>query len=137
VRVTQDAGARCRAAKELAGAGDYEAARDALGDLWDALGSAQGSKVCHQEIRQNCCCERGVVGCWAAQAGSGRQAFAKDLISESIRIFETLGDQETIAEAQSDLALCYWREGGMNEARVWFREAYRAQPSRQTSFASW
>jgi len=45
------------------------------------------------------------------------------LISESIRIFETLGDQETIAEAQSDLALCYWREGGMNEARVWFREA--------------
>ncbi len=29
---------RCAAAKALAGVGDYEAARDALGELWSGIG---------------------------------------------------------------------------------------------------
>jgi tetratricopeptide (TPR) repeat protein len=53
----------------------------------------------------------------------GAQELAKDLISESIRAFDALGDQEKLAEAQSHLAVCYWREGAMEEARVWFHEA--------------
>jgi tetratricopeptide (TPR) repeat protein len=34
-----------------------------------------------------------------------------------------LGNKDKAAEAQKDLAICYWREGAMDEARVFFREA--------------
>ena len=37
-RGVQDPGAKCRAAKALASSGDYEAAREALGDLWGGIG---------------------------------------------------------------------------------------------------
>src|SRR3989442_3953053 len=59
----------------------------------------------------------------AAQQIGGAQEFAKDLIGEKIRRFESLGDQEKMAEALTDLAICYWRAGAMDEARVWFGEA--------------
>jgi tetratricopeptide (TPR) repeat protein len=72
----------------------------------------------------------GTVGSIVGWVGSsaqipGAQAFAKDLISESIRAFEALREPDKIAEVQNDLAVCYWREGAMDEARVWFQEAFR------------
>jgi tetratricopeptide (TPR) repeat protein len=51
----------------------------------------------------------------------GAQETAKDLISESASIFENLGNTEKIAEARVDLAICYWREGALDEARVTLR----------------
>ena len=47
------------------------------------------------------------------------QETAKNIITQSIEIFETLGMlTERVAEARGDLALCYWREGAYDEARV-------------------
>jgi hypothetical protein len=51
----------------------------------------------------------------------GAQEVAKDLISESAGIFESIWESEKVAEAQVDLAICYWREGGLDEARVTLR----------------
>jgi len=48
---------------------------------------------------------------------------AKDLISESARAFEKLGQRNKVGEARSDLALCYWREGAFDEARVILQDA--------------
>ena len=45
------------------------------------------------------------------------------LISESIRRFEEQDAREKVAEARTDLAICYWREGAMDEARIWFQSA--------------
>ena len=53
----------------------------------------------------------------------GAQQAAKDLISESVRIFESLHNVKKAAEAQIEIAVCYKREGSLDEARVWFREA--------------
>ena len=63
------------------------------------------------------------VGCVAGWQGSadqanGTQETAKDFISRSVRIYEQLGEQHKAAEARADLALCYWREGAFDEARI-------------------
>jgi len=124
-RLIQDAGAKCRAAKALASAGDYEAAREALGTLWGGIGVRPQIEDLSDRDQAEVLLRVGALSGWLGSSSQipGAQGFAKDLISESIRAFEELNDQEKIAEAQSDLALCYWREGAMDESRVWFREA--------------
>lgn len=116
---------RCRAAKELASRGDYEAAVEALGELWKGIGNHPEIEGLMPNEQAELLLRAGALSGWLGSSGQipGSQAFAKDLISESIRAFEALADQEKVAEAQSDLALCYWREGAMDEARVWFEEA--------------
>ena len=125
ISVIKDAGAKCRAAKELASTGDYEAAREVMHDLWDGIGQRPRLEGLAPKDQAEVLLRAGALSGWlgSSEQVPGAQGFAKDLISESIRIFEQLDDQEKIAEAQSDLALCYWREGAMDEARVWFREA--------------
>ncbi len=51
------------------------------------------------------------------------QENAKDLITESHAIFESRQAKKKIAEAQTELALCYWRTGEINEARDCLKEA--------------
>jgi CheY-like chemotaxis protein/Tfp pilus assembly protein PilF len=58
----------------------------------------------------------------------GAQEAAKNLISESIRRFEALQDTRKAAEAQMELGHCYWREGALDEARVWLKEALDRLP---------
>jgi tetratricopeptide (TPR) repeat protein len=49
---------------------------------------------------------------------AGAQENAKDLIGESLSRFEQLGRELKAAEARTELAYCYWREGAFDEARV-------------------
>jgi CheY-like chemotaxis protein/Flp pilus assembly protein TadD len=67
----------------------------------------------------------GVLTGWIGSARqiNGAQETAKNLISESIAIFEALQENSRVAEAQIDLACCYWREGAFDEGRVMLREA--------------
>jgi tetratricopeptide (TPR) repeat protein len=125
VRVNADVAQRCAVAKKLTSAGNYEAAREALGELWGDVGNRPQIEGLPPTEQAEVLLRAGALSGWLGSSSQvpGAQGFAKDLISESIRAFEALGDQEKIAEAQSDLALCYWREGAMDEARVWFREA--------------
>jgi transcriptional regulator with PAS, ATPase and Fis domain len=58
----------------------------------------------------------GYVGSFKQIAGA--QEEAKDLISESIRLYESIEETEKIAEAQTELGHCYWRAGAYDEARV-------------------
>jgi tetratricopeptide (TPR) repeat protein len=116
--------ARCAEAKHLMSAGDYETAREALGDLWNGLGERPKLTGLTTAEQAEVLLRAGALSAWlGSSAQVPVQANAKDLIGESIRLFEVNDDQEKIAEAQSDLALCYWREGAMDEARVWFGEA--------------
>lgn len=116
---------QCQRAKELENAGDYEGARSELSGLWTAIGERPVLEGFEADIQAELLLRVGSLSGWigAAQQIEGAQEFAKDLIGESIRRFEALSNQEKVAEAQADLAICYWREGGMDEARVWCREA--------------
>jgi CheY-like chemotaxis protein len=54
----------------------------------------------------------------SAEQSAEIQTAAKDLISESAARFEELNEAEKAASARSDLAICYWREGAFDEARI-------------------
>lgn len=57
------------------------------------------------------------------------QETAKNLITESLTIFQSTRHPKKIAEAQTELALCYWRAGELNEARDVLNEALSRLPN--------
>ena len=120
-----DVATRCRTAKDLSTLGEYEAARQALGDLWPGIGKPPEIEGLALEDQAEVLQRVGALSGYLGSSGQvpGAQAYAKDLITRGIRAYETLGNKNGVAEAQGDLAICYWREGAMDEARVWFREA--------------
>ncbi|HEX6731575.1 MAG TPA: tetratricopeptide repeat protein, partial [Pyrinomonadaceae bacterium] len=111
---------RCELAKQLEDAGEFQAARDALGELWDGVGTRPRTTGLPDVTQAELLLRAGVLTGWLGSASqlTGSQESAKDLISESASIFERLGLVENLAEARVDLAICYWREGAVDEARV-------------------
>lgn len=126
----------CARAKELAEAGEFEAARSMMGEFWNRVGERPRLGGLDESAQAELLLRAGALSGWigSAQQISGAQEAAKDLISESASIFEQLGLDEKIAEARIDLAICYWREGGYDEARVTLQQILQSlgdQPSEQ------
>ena len=46
------------------------------------------------------------------------QETAKNFITQSAEIFEKLGRVISLAETRGELAVCYWRDGSYDEARI-------------------
>ena len=61
----------------------------------------------------------------------GAQKTAKNLLTESITIFERLGARNSVAEAQIEIAYCCWREGSFDKGRVLLREELDHLPDSQ------
>jgi two-component system chemotaxis response regulator CheY len=116
---------RCRLAKELEDVGNYDAAREAMGELWPEFGARPVLDELTEATAAEVLLRVGVLTGWLGSTKQidGAQEMAKNLISESITRFETLQNTEKVAEAQNEIAYCYWREGARGEARVWLREA--------------
>ena len=116
---------RCGAAAELIQRGQHEAARDALGELWRGIGERPDVEGLDESTAAEVLLQVGALSGWlgASRQAHGAQAAAKDLISESAALFEKLGQADRAALARSDLALCYWREGAYDEARVLYVRA--------------
>ena len=117
---------RCRAAADLIHTGQYEAARETLGDLWRGIGERPNVEGLEERIAAEVLLHAGSLSGWlgATQKMQGSQGAAKDLISESAALFEKIGDADKAAAARGDLAICYWREGAYDEARISLKEAY-------------
>ena len=116
---------RCEAAKELEEAGEFQAAREALGDLWQGIGVRPAIDDWPSEVKAELFLRSGTLTGWLGSANqvSGAQESAKDLISESATLFDQLGLNEKVAEARVELAICYWREGALDESRITLRSA--------------
>jgi len=123
--MNERAGLQCRLAKHLEQAGDYLAACEALADLWQGVGRCPMVEGLDDETKAQVLLRVGALTGWLGSAGQieGSQEAAKDLISESLRMFDELGKRNEVGEARSDLALCYWRAGAYDEARVTLQEA--------------
>src|ERR1043165_1544994 len=116
---------RLRLSKELEEAGKYEEAREALRELWPHVGerpllegldaATKGEVLCRAGVLTRC------IG--GAKQIEGVQEIAKNLITERLTIFEELHDTEKAAEAQINLAYCYWHQGEFDEARALLRDA--------------
>jgi Tfp pilus assembly protein FimV len=119
----QRAELRCQLAKGLEDTGDYEAARQAMGELWQCLGGRPKIEEPGRNTAAEVLLRVGVLTGWLGSKHqiAGAQETAKDFISESISTFELLNHMK-VAEARTELALCYWREGAYDEARVILNE---------------
>jgi DNA-binding NtrC family response regulator len=118
---------RCQLARELEDSGNYEAARAAMSELWQRVGERPQLEGLDQHAAGEVLLRAGALSGWIGSANQidGAQETAKDLISESVAIFEGLQKQEKVAEAYIELGICYWREGAFDEARATLRESLR------------
>src|SRR6201991_4618853 len=109
----------CDLAKELENKGEYQQAREVLSGLWPYLGERPILTDLHQGIAAEVLMRAGVLTGYIGLNNqiADAQEQAKNLISESLTLFEAQGYRKKIAEAQTELALCYWRTGEFNEAR--------------------
>lgn len=122
----------CEKARELEQAGDYEGARSALGQFWTGIGNRPAIDQFPTDTQAEVLLRVGSLAGWLGSANqiSGAQDFARDRLTESLILFESLNQQDKQAEAMTDLALCYWRSGAHDNARLLFQQAlYIAQNS--------
>jgi tetratricopeptide (TPR) repeat protein len=113
----------CELAKGLEDAGEFELAEETLRPFWNGLTTVPNTNGLQRDAKAELLLRAGTLTGWLGSAKqiSGSQDIAKDLISESAGIFESCGLSEKLAEARVNLAVCYWREGGLDEARVTLR----------------
>lgn len=116
---------RCELAKKFEEAGDYGAAIAAMGRLWTEQNITETLENLDEMAIAELLLRRGVLTGWMGSARQleGSQEAAKDLISKSIISFERLGNSSKVAEAETDLAYCYWRQGAFDEARTLLQDA--------------
>ena len=109
----------CELAKQRENKGLYEEARQALSAYWPHPGERPLVKDLLPSAAAEILLRAGVItGALGGKTQfTGAQEAAKNLISESLSIFQSLNYQQKIDEAQVELALCYWRTGEVNEAR--------------------
>jgi CheY-like chemotaxis protein/tetratricopeptide (TPR) repeat protein len=115
----------CELAKEFEKAGEYEAACEAMTEFWPVRQEDPKLEELNEATRAKVLLRVGALAGWLGSTNQtgGSQETAKNLITRSIEIFEDLGRGKEVAEAYADLALCYWREGAFDEARITFVEA--------------
>jgi tetratricopeptide (TPR) repeat protein len=118
---------RCEVSEELAYAGQYEAAREALGGLWPGIGERPDVRGLPPVVAAEVLLQCGVLTGWLGSVRNvaGSQERAKDLLFEALRTFQSQGKASKVSEAQYELGMCYWRLGAYDEARVIMREALR------------
>jgi tetratricopeptide (TPR) repeat protein len=118
---------RCRIAADLEHRGCYEAACDALGELWRGVGQRPALEKLSELTAAEVLLRAGTLSGWlgSIQQIEGVQDASKDLISESIALFQSLEEKTKLAISQSELGLCYRRAGAYDEARVLYDEALK------------
>lgn len=115
----------CLRAKQLEERGMYEEAALALGNLWKGIGLRPRVSGLERPAQAEVLLRAGVITGWLGRARQleGAIETAKNLLSESRRLFEQAGHREKAAEASTELGLCYWREGAPDDAHVQFDHA--------------
>jgi tetratricopeptide (TPR) repeat protein len=123
----QEAELRCRTALELKEGGDYDGTLAAMFPLWNGIGTRPNTKGLHDAVAAEVLLTTGILTRWLGNRSEIKEAdgFAKDLITESITLYEVIGDSRKVAEARTELAYCYWRVGAHDEARIFFNEALK------------
>ena len=125
---------KCQLAQQLENLGQFREAQQALSGLWEGIGKRPNLQTLDPNTHAELLLRAGTLSGWIGSANqiAGAQDFAKDLLAESIRAFEKLGNYNKVSEAQTDLAICYWREGAMDEARIFSKESFSHASAPQT-----
>jgi tetratricopeptide (TPR) repeat protein len=118
---------RCQVAADLIHRGQYEAAREALGELWLGVGQRPPVRNLPPDVDAEVLLQCGTLTGWLGSAlnVSGAQEQSKDMLSEAGRKFRSQGMLAKVSEAQYELGICYWRLGAFEEARLILGEALK------------
>jgi tetratricopeptide (TPR) repeat protein len=115
----------CEIVRDFENKGEYEEAQKVLSGYWQHIDERPEVGNLEPRVAAELLLRAGVLTGFIGskhQLAEGQER-AKDLIFESLSIFQSLGQEEKITEAQTELALCYWRTGENNEARDLLEEA--------------
>ena len=98
--------------------------------LWRGVGARPETQELQPETTADVFLCTGILTGWigARSQIKDAQESARDLISESINYYESNHLTRKAAEARSEIAYCYWREGQVNEARIMLQEALERLP---------
>jgi tetratricopeptide (TPR) repeat protein len=118
---------RCQRALELRDKGDFDGAQGVMRPLWQGIGNRPDTTRLHSSVAAEVLLCVGILTGWIGSRNEIKEAdgWARDLITGSITLFESIGDLKKVAEARTELAYCYWREGSFDEARIVFTEALK------------
>lgn len=105
--------------REFEDRGEYEEACEVLSGFWTRVGERPKVEGLERAAAAEIFLRAGVL---TGLIGGNRpinhsQEEAKNLITESLTIFQALRYKKKAAEAQTELALCYWRTGEYDNAR--------------------
>ena len=113
----------CTKTSGLIYAGQYEAARDELGELWAGIGGRPQLNASPQ-MRAEALLLCGTLSGWLGSAKQvDVQGKARELLTEALHIFQTLSLKTKVSEAQYELGMCHFRRGAYDEARAVLDEA--------------
>ena len=119
---------RSRTALELKDRNEYDAAREAMFPIWNGvIGSRPNTEGLSDIVTAEALLTTGILTGWLGSRSEIKKAddYARDLITESITLYEALHDSRKVAEARAELAYCYWRAGANDEARILCNEALK------------
>lgn len=121
---------RCEIALELKDKADYNGALEIMRPLWRGVGARPDVTGLHSETAAEVYLCAGILTGWigARNQIKDAQETARDLITESITYYEAQHDIRKVAEARSEIAYCYWRDGRVNEARIMLLDALERLP---------
>lgn len=125
--VNEEAELRCHTALEQKERGEYDAPLEVMFPLWKGIGHRPNTQGLSDAVAAELFLTAGILTRWIGNRNEIKEAddYARDLITESIRHFEALGDSRKVAEARTELGFCYWRVGAHDEARIYFNEALK------------
>lgn len=115
----------CQLAKQYEDIGEHEAARQAMSELWQRIGERPKIEGLEQRTAAEVLLRVGVLTGWMGSCYQieGAQETARNLITESLTIYQSFQYGKKIAEAQAEFAVCYFREGRYDEARLILQDA--------------
>jgi tetratricopeptide (TPR) repeat protein len=117
----------CQTALEQKDKEDYSGAQETMRRFWRGVGERPETKGLDASVAAEVLLCVGILTGWIGSRNQVKEAqeTAKNLITESITYFESVGDVTKIAAARTEIAYCYWRDGELNEARIMLREALK------------
>jgi tetratricopeptide (TPR) repeat protein len=112
---------------DLKDKGDFDGAQEALSPLSQGIGNRPQTGGLHPSVAAEVLLCAGILTGWIGSRNEIKEAdgWAKDLITESMTFYESIGDLRKVAEARTELAYCYWRAGSFDEARIMFTDALK------------
>jgi tetratricopeptide (TPR) repeat protein len=127
----------CQIALELKDRADYAGAQKTMSRFWSGVSDPPKTEGLHPSVAAEVVLCVGILTSWIGFKNQiqDAQETAKNLITESITYFDSMGDVTRIAAARTEIAYCYWREGELSEARIMLREALKKLSTEGTTRA--